>query len=106
MVSLWDLLIAVCCSMAVGGALASARVARVGFSGYVSAIIVGMAVGLGCAYLMTIVGKTVSARQKEVSLSNRERSLLTLYLAAIVWIFFAACLGFCASLALLWHSSG
>jgi hypothetical protein len=104
-VSLWDLLTAICCSMAVGGALASAKIAKVGFSGYAFAITVGLVVGLGCAYLMRIVGKTIAARVKGNSVLIQERFFRALYFAAMLWIFFAGFLGFLASSVLLRHLS-
>jgi uncharacterized protein YneF (UPF0154 family) len=90
--------------MAIGGALASASVSKVGFSGYALAIFAGLVVGLGCAYLMRMAGKTVVGRLKD-SVSIREQAVRALYFAAMLWIFFAGFLGFWVSLVLLRHLS-
>jgi hypothetical protein len=100
-VSLWDLLTVICCAMPIGGALSSAQFAKVGLHGYAFAMAVGLVVGLGCAYMMRMVGKTVVARLAGASVSIRERYFRALYFAAMAWIVFASFLGAWASLALL-----
>jgi hypothetical protein len=100
-VSLWDLLTALCCAMPVAGALASAILERAGFSGYAITIAVGLALGLGCAYIMRAVGKTIDTHLKQNSTATRESYLRMLYLAAIVWIVLALFLGAWVSSVLL-----
>jgi hypothetical protein len=101
MVSLWDLLTVLCCAMPVAGALRSAKFARAGFFGYTFAIAVGLLLGLGCAYSMRTVGKTVAAHLEGNSASVRERYLRALYFTAMMWIVLALFLGSWASSALL-----
>jgi hypothetical protein len=101
MVSLWDLLTALCFAMPIAGALASAKPARVGFNSYVLAITIGVVLGLGCAYIMRTAGKAVASRSKGHSVSVRERYFRALYLAAIVWIVLGLFLGSWASSNLL-----
>lgn len=99
--SLWDLLTAVCCGMPIGGALASAKYAKVGFGGYALAITIGLAVGVCCAWTMRAVGDTVAVRIRRQTASLHERYFRALYFAAIAWIAFALFLGGWVSSALL-----
>ena len=99
--SLWDLLTALCCAMPIAGALASAKLARVGFVGYAFSVILGLLLGLGCAYIMRTVGKTVDALLEGHLVSVRERYFRALYFAAMAWIVFALFLGDWTSSALL-----
>jgi hypothetical protein len=100
-VSLWDLLIALCCAMPVAGALASAKLARAEFFGYAITIAVGLVPGLGCAYIMKAVGNTVAARLDQNSAATREPYFRALYLSAIMWTVLALFLGAWVSSALL-----
>ena len=101
MVSLWDLLTVVCCVTPIGGALASAKITKVGFSGYTLAITIGLAIGVCCAWTMRTVGDTVAARIRRQAVSLHEGYFRMLYFAAVVWIAFALFLGLWVSLALL-----
>ena len=99
MVSLWDLLTGICFAASVGCALASAKIAKVGFSGHALAIAVGVALGVLLARTMRVVAKAIVAKlqrrpgwEHSVSLQKwflREWFLRGLYLAAMVWIVFA-----------------
>ncbi len=93
MVSLWDLLTALCFVMPIAGAVASARLAKAGFRGYVLAIIVGFALRLCCAWTMLIVGKAAAAHIKRHPESVQERHFGALYFGAILWIAFALFIG-------------
>ena len=101
MVSLWDLLTAVCCVMPIGGALASAQYAKVGFGGDALAITIGVALGVCCAWTMRTAGNTVAAHIKRQTVSLHERYFGALYVAAMLWIVFALFLGGWVSLALM-----
>src|SRR5438046_6989201 len=106
MVSLWDLLTGVCVTASVGCALASAKVAKVGFSGHALAIAVGIALGVLCAWAMRVVAKAIVAELQrrpswEDSVSLQKWFFRGLYLAAIVWIVFAGFLGGWLSLVVL-----
>jgi hypothetical protein len=91
--TLWQLLILICLTIPIGGALASARLAKVGFGGYALAITIGLAMGVCCAWTMWTVGKTVAAHTERQSVSMRERYARALYFAAMLWIVFALFLG-------------
>ena len=93
MVSLWDFLTLVCCVMPIGGALAAAGIAKVGFRGYALAITVGLALGVGCGWTMWTVANRVVARMKRGLGPKKERFFSVLYLAAMLWIVFALFLG-------------
>lgn len=99
--SLWDLLIAICFAMPIGGALASAKIAKVGFGGYSLSITMGLVVGVGCAWTMQTIGKTVVLHIRRHPESEHERYFRTLYFAAMLWMVFALFLGEWLSLALL-----
>jgi hypothetical protein len=79
--------------MPIGGGLASAKSAKVGFGGYTLAITIGLALGVCCAWTMRIVGDTVAARITRQTVSLHERYFRALYFAAAVWIAFALFLG-------------
>jgi hypothetical protein len=92
MVTLWDLLTAVSFAMPIGGALASAKLARASFGGYVLAITVGLALGLSFALSMRTIGKTVAAQMKG-QYAPREWYARALYFAAVLWILLGLFLG-------------
>ena len=99
--SLWDLLTLVCCAMPIGGALASAKYAKVEFGGYTLAITIGLALGMCCAWTMRTVGGSVAARITRQSVSLHERYFRALYFAAVVSVAFALFVGLWVSSALL-----
>jgi hypothetical protein len=106
MVALWDLLTGICFAAAVGCALASARIAKVGFGGHALAITIGIVLGGLCAWTMRAVAKTVVANFQrrsnwEHSVSLQKWFFRALYFAALLWIVFAGFLGGRLSLALL-----
>jgi hypothetical protein len=101
MVSLWDVLTLVCCAMPIGGAAASAKIARVGFAGYALAVTVGLALGVCCALAMRVVGKIVATHIKRHPGPLQERYFRALYFAAMLWIVVALFLGGWGSSALL-----
>jgi hypothetical protein len=81
--SLWDLLTFVCCAMPIGGALASAKYANVGFGLDTLAIAIGLAVGVSCAWIMRTVGDTVAVRINRLAVSRHERYFHSLYFGAV-----------------------
>ena len=100
-VTLWDLLTAVCFAMPIAGALASAKDAKVGWGGYIVAITIALALGGFCAWAMRTVGHAIAARSERHSVSLGEWYFRALYLAAILWIVFALFLGNWATSALM-----
>jgi hypothetical protein len=93
MVTLWDLLIALCFAMPIGGALASAKLAKTGFVGYALSVAVGLVLGLLLAWIMRTVGKIIAARIKQSPRSPEERYFRVLYFAAMLWIALGLFLG-------------
>jgi hypothetical protein len=91
--TLWLLLILICFVMPIAGALTSAELARVGFGGYALAIVIGLAVGTGCAWTMWTVGGIAVARTKRHSVSLQEWCARAAYFAAVLWIVVAGLLG-------------
>ena len=94
--TLWQLLILLCFVMPIGGALGPAKVAKVGFVGYMLAIMVGLAVGASSAWMMWIMHKVVSRnlqqRPDEVQ-SVSEWYFRGFYLSKILWIVISSLLG-------------
>lgn len=70
--------------MPVAGALSSAKDAKVEVGGYALAIAIGLALGLGCAWLMRRVGKKVLVRTEQYPQSHREWIAVGLALGALV----------------------
>jgi hypothetical protein len=89
----WDLLIAFCFVMPIAGALASAKLAKAGFSGYALAITTGLALGACFVWTIWTVGNTVDAHIKRQPMSLRERYVRALYLGAMLWVVFGLFLG-------------
>jgi hypothetical protein len=79
--------------MPIAGALASAKLAKVGFGGYALTITIGLVLGVCCGWTMRTVGKTVAAHIRKHSESLHERYFRALYFAAMLWIVFALFLG-------------
>jgi hypothetical protein len=92
-VSLWHLLLLICFVAPIGGALASAKLAKVGFGGYALATTLGLGLGVCCAWIMKAVGAAVAARTERKSESLQERYFRALYIAAMLWIMFTVFLG-------------
>lgn len=100
-VTLWDLLTLVCCTMPISGATASAKIAKAGFGGYTLSIITGIFVGVACAWAMRAVANNMVARTKQHPESLKEWHFRALYFGAMLWIVLALFLGAFVSSALL-----
>jgi hypothetical protein len=87
--TLWSLLNALCFVMPLSGALASAKLLRVGVGGYTFSLVIGLLLGFGCAWIMLKVGSLVHARLKKSEVSVRERYFRLLCFGAMAWIVFA-----------------
>jgi hypothetical protein len=79
--------------MPVGGALASAKLAKAGFAGYALAITLCLVLGGCCAWTMEAAGARIFVRIQRQPVSLGERYARAIYFAAIVWIVFALFLG-------------
>ena len=106
MATLWQLLILLCFGATVGGALASAKLAKVGFGGYALAVTIGLPLGVCCAWAMWIMHKifVTSLRRRpdwEHWASQHEWFSATFYFTKILWIVFALFLGGWVSSAIL-----
>jgi hypothetical protein len=75
--------------MPVSGALASAKLLRVGINGFGFSVVVGLILGFGCAWTMQKVGGLVHAHLNQGAVSVRERHFRLLYFGALLWIVFA-----------------
>jgi hypothetical protein len=92
-VMLWTLLTVTSSVTFIASAVLSAKHANAGFGSYVLAITVGLLLGVGNALAMYKVSGTVASRSKQYSQSLQEWCFRALYLAAAMWIPFAAFLG-------------
>ena len=106
MATLWQLLILFCFAATVGGALASAKLAKVGFGGYALAVTIGLPLGVCCAWAMWIMHKifVTNLRRRpdwEHWASQHEWFYVAFYFTKILWIVFAAFLGRWVSSAIL-----
>jgi len=71
----------------------SAKGARAGFGSYASAVTIGLLLGACNARALYAVADTIADRSKRYSESLQEWCFRALYLAATLWIPFAAFLG-------------
>jgi uncharacterized membrane-anchored protein len=74
-------------------ALDSATRAGEGYRGYILAIIVGLLVGVSCAWALWISRKVVLTRTAELQPSRRNWYLRALYFSALLWVFVSCFLG-------------
>jgi hypothetical protein len=89
--ALWDLLLGICFAIAVPSAVHSAQLAGVGIAGYALAAVVGLFVGVTCAFSMWKLGEIVGARAENITSDSRKSAIFRLlYLSTIVWIFASA----------------
>lgn len=79
--------------MPITGALATAKAANVGFTGYTLAIVLGAALGLACAWALQIAGAAVGTRMRQEPATRRTGYARTLSVAALLWIAIALALG-------------
>ena len=106
MATLWQLLILLCFAATVGGALASAKLAKVGFGSYALNIAIGLLLGACCAWTMWVMHKifVTNLRRRpdwEHWASQHEWFYVAFYFTKILWIVFAAFLGRWVSSAIL-----
>lgn len=99
--TLWHLLTAICFVMPISGALASARLSKVGFGGYALGIGIGLALGSCFAWAMRNGGRIVFAHAKNKPVSERESYARLLYFAVMLWIASGLFLGAWASSAIM-----
>jgi len=74
--TLWDLMTALCAVMPLAGALATLRDIQKGWLGYGVAVVVGVVVGLLCAWAMRAVGTALATRSGAGSIREDELPLL------------------------------
>jgi cell division protein FtsW (lipid II flippase) len=90
---------ALCAVMPLVGALATVRDVQKGWLGYGVAIVVGVVIGLFCAWAMRAVGTALATRSRPGS--DRGWKFRLLYIGASVWIIFALFIGSCVAAALV-----
>ena len=96
MIPLWHLLILICFVMPMSGALAAARIARVGFAGDFAAVILALLLGTACAWLMWVIHNSFCAyaqRRRERGGSVSGLCAALFYVTKLLWIIFACFLG-------------
>ena len=101
---LWQLLIGVCFSAAVGGALAPPRIANAGVAGYMLAIAVGVTVGVFCSWIMWRMHEALVPnllRRLEAGDPLAEWYGCAFYVSKVWWIMLASVFGYWVSATLL-----
>ena len=98
MATLWQLLILICFTMPIAGAVGSAKLAKVGFGGYALAITIGLPLGVCCAWAMWIMHKifVTNLRRRpdwEHWAAQHEWFYVAFYFTKILWIVLALFLG-------------
>ena len=99
--ALWDLLTALCLVMPTAGALATVKDIPRGWAGYGVAIMVGVLLGVGCAWAMRTLGGRLAARSAPTPDSPNTWRFRALYTGAVLWIIVALFLGSWATEAVL-----
>ena len=100
--TLWDLMTALCAVMPLAGALATVRDVQKGWLGYEIALVVGVVVGLLCAWAMRAVGTALATRSGTGS-DRRRWNFRLLYVGALAWIVLALFIGSRVAAALIHH---
>lgn len=77
---------AACFVMPLAGALAGAKLSKVGFGGYALALTVGLALGVCFAWTMWTIGRVVADQMKRKGVPAQEWYARALYLGAALWI--------------------
>jgi len=95
--ALWDLLNLTCAMIPVAGAVFEARAAKVAVGGWIVAVIVGLVLGLSCAWVLWSVGENVVARVRPYPKPRQDWYLRTLYVTAVLWLL---CVAFLTQLTL------
>jgi mannose/fructose/N-acetylgalactosamine-specific phosphotransferase system component IIC len=85
-VSLWDLLTAICFALPIGTALSVAKHSKVGWAGYAVAVMVASALAWLGVWAKRTVSNHVAARAKAHPVSQEESYFRRLYFAVILWI--------------------
>lgn len=93
LMTLWDLMTALCFSLPLAGAFAAIRDVHRGWPKYVIATVLGIAIGALCGWVMRATGKNFPAWSSAMSNNKRERFFRALYAGAAVWIVVALFLG-------------
>jgi|SRR5580700_2219373 hypothetical protein len=83
---LWTMLNAICFLISVIAAVEGAKQARVGFSGYALAILIGLILGGTCTRAMWTVGERVIAAVQPYAKPKQEMYFRALYLGGVMWI--------------------
>jgi hypothetical protein len=91
--TLWDLMTALCFVMPLAGALATLRDVQNGWLGYGLASVIGLVIGGLCVWAMRAVGSYFATRSSAGSETLRPWYFRALYVAAAVWIIVALFLG-------------
>jgi len=85
-ISLWNLLTVICFAMPIGAALSATKHSKVGWTGYVVAVMVASALAWLGLWAKQTMGKRVADRAKLYSASQKESYFRRLYFAVVLWI--------------------
>ena len=84
--SLWQLMRLICVGITLGAANAAANVAKAGVGGNILATAIGLAVGVGFAWVMWTSGRLLVARIRQLPEELREQRFRLMYCGAFAWI--------------------
>lgn len=90
--TVWELLTAACFVMPICVGVEEAKLAKVGFGGYALAITIGLALGVGCAWVMRAVVEKIFTRLERYPRRPYWQDCF-LGIAVLLWVIFAFFLG-------------
>src|SRR5690242_17132937 len=98
--TLWQLLMAICSATPIMGMIASAKKANLQPLAWVAAMATAVAVGLGCALVMWLSGRTLARRAHGYSVTQEVWMFRGLYVRGSVWVLCVAALSvwFCSTM--------
>jgi uncharacterized protein YneF (UPF0154 family) len=94
MAALWQLLILICFVIPIGGAMSAAKIANAPPAGFALAILVGLVVGMSCAWTMWLMHKLFVAKlEQHPDWQHSAWFARTFYASKLLWIVVALFLG-------------
>lgn len=91
--TVWELLTVACFIVPIYVGVSEAKLAKVGFGGYALAITIGLALGVGCAWMMRAVVEKIFTRLERYPAKIQERYQGGVSFALLLWAIFALFLG-------------
>jgi hypothetical protein len=87
--ALWDLLTALCLVLPIAGGLATVKDLHRGWHGYAVSILISVAIGMFCAWIMRATARRVAVSSAPNGIPVGPSRLRVLYCLAILWILVA-----------------